>query len=299
MNHQQHNRKRHDRKRHAAAAAAGSLALALVLGACGADTDKATDAGAATGGVSVSHVHGLGIDPADGRLYVATHEGIVTPGENGAAQRVGDSHDDFMGFTVAGPNTFVASGHPGHGNDDEPANRGLVESTDAGKTWKVRSLAGVDFHALDHVDGTVYGYDSTNGRLRVSENRVDWDDRAEIGALDIAVGPKDPDTILATTERGVARSSDGGRTFAPGTGPVLAYLSWAEPDALFGVDLSGTVHRSDDGGATWQRTGSVPGGRPQALTAVTADRVLAATGSGVYESKDAGRTFTRVLAVAD
>ncbi|MGW0656682.1 hypothetical protein ACWD4T_49595 [Streptomyces umbrinus] len=39
---------------------------------------------------------------------------------------------------------------------------------------------------------------------------------------------------------------------------------------------------------------AVPGGQPQALTTVDADQVLAATQTGVYESRDAGKTFTEL-----
>ncbi|MET8747890.1 hypothetical protein [Streptomyces sp. NPDC004728] len=42
---------------------------------------------------------------------------------------------------------------------------------------------------------------------------------------------------------------------------------------------------------------ALAGGQPQALTAVGAEHVLAATQSGVYESKDGGRTFSKRLDV--
>ncbi|MFJ3658738.1 hypothetical protein ACIPPR_36225 [Streptomyces nigra] len=40
-----------------------------------------------------------------------------------------------MGFTVIGARTFLGSGHPAEGSGGH-ANRGLIESTDSGKTWK-------------------------------------------------------------------------------------------------------------------------------------------------------------------
>ncbi|MEU9010725.1 F510_1955 family glycosylhydrolase [Streptomyces sp. NPDC048479] len=276
---------------------AATAVLALALAACSSNTD--THRGAGTSDASrptISHIHGLGIDPADNRLYVATHEGIFTPGEGGAAQRVGDSRDDFMGLTVAKAKRFLASGHPAPGADG-PGNRGLIESNDSGKTWKTRSLAGeVDSHSLDYADGTIYGYDSANGLLRVSKDGTTWQDRARLRALDIAVSPNDPDTVLATTAEGVAKSIDGGKTFAAGKQPVMALVSWAKPDALYGIDTSGGLNRSTDAGMTWQKTATVPGGQPQALTAVDAQHVLAATQDGVYESRDGGKTFTKRLA---
>ncbi|MFD8376299.1 F510_1955 family glycosylhydrolase [Streptomyces sp. NPDC059688] len=275
-------------------AAVTAVLLAAVLTACssGSDTGNAAD-----NGLAVSHVHGLGIDPADGRLYVATHEGVIAVSAKGTAQRVGDKAD-YMGFTVIGARTFLGSGHPAEGGTD-PADKGLIESTDAGKTWKTLSLGGTtDFHALKYAHDTVYGYDSSTGTLRVSTNRTTWDNRAQLAALDIAVSPNDPNLLLATTEAGVAKSTDGGRTFGNGSGQILAFLSWPKDNALYGIDLAGALHRSTDNGATWKETGTVPGGRPQALTALDADHVLAATQGGVYESRDDGKTFVKRLPIS-
>ncbi|MFJ3620668.1 F510_1955 family glycosylhydrolase [Streptomyces iakyrus] len=277
-----------------AAVAATALALALTLAACSdsGGSEESTDKSAAAG-TTVSHIHGLGLDPTDQRLYVATHEGVYTPDAKGEPELVGDSKDDFMGFTVAGAKTFYASGHPTSGG-----NKGLIKSDDAGKTWKSLSLSGEsDFHALDFAHGTVYGYDSTNGLVRTTKDGVSWKDGARLEALDIAVSPQNPGLVLATTADGVARSADGGRTFAKGEKPVMAFLSWAAKDALYGIDTSGGVHRSSDGGSTWKKVATVPGGQPQALTAIGAERILAATQTGVYESKDGGKTFAKRLAV--
>ncbi|EOY45789.1 F510_1955 family glycosylhydrolase [Streptomyces anthocyanicus] len=273
-----------------AAAAAVAAALTLTLTACSGD-DADTDASAP--GVTVSHIHGIGLDPSDQRLYVATHEGVYTPGAQGEPTLVGDSKDDFMGFTVAGAKTFYASGHPTTGG-----NKGLIKSTDAGKTWESLSLSGEsDFHALDYVHDTVYGYDSTGGLLRTSKDGKTWKDGASIQALDITVSPEDPGLLLATTAEGVARSTDGGTTFTAGRQPMMAFLSWPTKDTLYGIDTAGTLHRSSDGGTTWQQAGTAPGGQPQALTAAGADHVLVATQTGVYESKDGGKTFTRRMDV--
>ncbi|WP_338674298.1 sialidase family protein [Streptomyces sp. SCSIO 30461] len=276
------------------------LALGAAVTACSGDSDSDSANEAAppkTSAVVHGHVHGLGIDPSDGRIYVASHQGVFTLGEDGAARRVGTSRDDFMGFTVTKANTFLASGHPAQGTGGH-SNHGLIQSTDAGRTWQPRSLTGeADFHSLEYAHGIIYGYDSTNASLRVSKDGSAWVDRAELQALDIAVSPADPDTVLATTADGVAKSADGGRTFAPGRQPVIAFLSWVAPRVLYGMDDSGGISRSTDGGSTWKQAGAVPGGQAQALTAVDAKRILAATQTGVYESKDGGETFTKLLSV--
>ncbi|WP_307714993.1 hypothetical protein [Streptomyces sp. V4I23] len=115
---------------------AGAALLAAVLTAC---------TGASGNGTTGSETS----PSADGQLYVATHEGDIAVADDGSSQRVSDTAD-YMGFTIAGPKTFLGSGHPAEGSGDH-ANRGLIKSTDAGKTWKTLSLDGeVDFHALDY-----------------------------------------------------------------------------------------------------------------------------------------------------
>jgi hypothetical protein len=109
---------------------------------------------------------------------------------------------------------------------------------------------------------------------------------------DFTVSPDTPDVILATTEQGLARSSDGGRTFAivgDASPPLL--VSWPESDALYGITGAGAVLASSDGGQTWHQRGSLDG-TPEALTATDAQTVHAATDTGIYTSTDGGRSFT-------
>ncbi len=243
---------------------------------------------AADGPVELAHVHGLGVDPASGDLYAGTHYGLIRLPEGGAPTRVGGLVQDFMGFTVVGPGHFLASGHPGE-NQDGPANLGLIESTDGGRSWQTLSLAGqADFHALEAKHGLVYGYNA--GRLMVSADKRTWDTRASIRMADLAVSPEDPQTVLATTQQGLARSTDGGRSFRVVDGaPLLALVSWPEAGHLVGVDPDGGVQVSADGGSSWQRRGSA-GGAPEALTASDQELYVALEGR-IVESNDGGRTF--------
>ncbi|WP_338895523.1 exo-alpha-sialidase [Streptomyces sp. TG1A-60] len=277
-------------------AVVGASVAALVLAACGGgSSDTGEAASTSQSSEALSHVHGLGVDPADGRVYVATHNGLYTVAKGQKPKLVGDSRDDFMGFTVTGEKTFIASGHGAQGSD-RPGNVGLIETKDAGRTWTSRSLSGeADFHSLDSAKGTVYGYDG--GRIRVSDDLKTWDDRAKLEALDLAVSPAG-DKLLATTAEGVATSTDGGRTFGKGAGPVQAFVSWSAGKSLFGIGTSGKLSSSADGGRSWKELTTVPGGQPQALTAVNADHILAATMTGVYESRDGGKTFSELAPLA-
>ncbi|WP_369245007.1 F510_1955 family glycosylhydrolase [Streptomyces sp. R41] len=275
---------------------AGAAFASLVLAACGGgSSDTGEEAAASTSASELSHVHGLGVDPADGRVYVATHDGLHTVAKGQKPKLVGDRKDDFMGFTVIGKNTFIASGHGAEGSD-RPGNLGLIQTKNSGRAWTSRSLSGdADFHSLDSAKGTVYGYEG--GRIRVSTDLKNWDDRATLEALDLAVSPSG-DKLLATTAEGVVKSTDGGRTFGKGAGPVQAFVSWPTEKALFGIDTSGKLSTSADGGRTWKQLTAVPGGQPQALTAVDADHILAATMTGLYESRDGGKTFTELAPLA-
>lgn len=253
------------------------------------------DEPAATGesaGVELEHVHGLGVDPADGTLYAGTHFGLFRLPEQGAGTRVADRVQDYMGFTVAGPGQFLASGHPGEG-DDGPSALGLIESTDGGQTWQSLSLAGeADFHALEARHGLVYGFNGLTSTFMVSQDKLTWESRGTVPMADFAVSPDDQDVILATTEQGLARSDDGGRSFGPVDGaPPLVLVSWADDGTIVGVTPEGSVHVSSDEAATWVSPGTL-GADPGALYARDGDEIYAAAGGVVLSSTDGGREFT-------
>lgn len=265
--------------------------LAVALTACGpAEPPAAPDPDPGVG-----HVHGLGVDPASGRVYVAGHFGLFTL-DGGRLARVGDRDADHMGFTVAGPGTFYASGHPAAGDirGGQAPHLGLIRSADAGATWEQVALAGrADFHALVVTGGTVYGYDSQTGQVwRGSDGGRDLKPAARLDLLDLAAGAE---TVYATTPDGVRVSTDGARSFTPLKGaPLLSFLDVTGADRLTGVAPDGRVQRSADGGRTWQAGGKLPM-QAVAFTAVSADRLLAASMDGtVYESTDAGATFAAI-----
>lgn len=237
------------------------------------------------------HLHGLGVDPHDGKLYLGTHAGLMIVEED-AVSRVGTATIDLMGFAIAGPQHYYASGHPGPG-DDLPDPVGLIETTDGGQSWKPLSLTGEsDFHTLTAGTGRVYGYD---GRIKATADGRAWTDGAQdVRPASLSVHPERPDTVLATTEHGPVRSADGGESFTHLEGaPLLVFLAWTSPATLWGVAPDGTVHRSADSGATWQEAGTA-GGPPEAFTADGDSTVVVATAEGIVRSDDAGMTFTTI-----
>jgi hypothetical protein len=96
-----------------------AAAMALLV-ACGQPSDDAP-AGAAPeeGEPDLAHVHGLGVDPADGTLYAASHHGVFRIPTGSEPERVSEVQDT-MGFTVVGPGRFLGSGHPAPDDTSRP-----------------------------------------------------------------------------------------------------------------------------------------------------------------------------------
>jgi hypothetical protein len=239
------------------------------------------------------HVHGLGINPADRALFIATHTGMyrVDEGEQ-KAERVGDRYQDTMGFTIVGPNRFLGSGHPDL-RDNLPSLLGLIESTDAGQSWDPISLLGeADFHVLRFAGERVYGYDASNDRLLVSADRGrSWTELERPGPLvDLAVDPNDPRRLVATAEAGLFDSRDGGGSWNR-VGEAVGLLAWPTRDRLYLVAGGGQVFASSHGGRRLRQLGEI-GGQPAAFLAKSADELYVALHDGtIKRSSDGGATW--------
>ena len=139
------------------------IALAALVGACGSDDGSSPASNApppSSQQAELQHIHGLGVDSGSGTLYVATHSGLFQAARDDAQlERLGDSRQDIMGFSVVGPGRFVGSGHPAP-SQNLPPNLGLIESRNGGRSWENISLLGkADFHVLRSAGATVYGVD--------------------------------------------------------------------------------------------------------------------------------------------
>lgn len=292
------------RPRLATAVTIASVAAALlVLAGCfdGESEDSATS-GSSAALTSPSedpgpiHVHGLGVDPADGALFIASHTGLFrVPQGQGEAERVADRYQDTMAFTILGPGRFIGSGHP-DGREDLPPFLGLIESRDAGETWEEVSLMGeADFHLLAAAGQQVYGFGSAwEGEellfLASGDGGRTWAKRPVPGPLvGLALSPRDPRVLIASTETGLHLSRNGGKSWRslPGA-PGL--LTWPRPDRLYLVDANGAVKVSSEEGQGWRAAGELP--EPPAAFGNGAGRLLAATHAGtILESSDGGSSW--------
>lgn len=246
-------------------------------------------------GPGVIHVHGLGINSGNGALYAATHSGLFAIPSQGRAQRVAGRFQDTMAFTIAGSDSFLASGHPDirdYLRGAVPPLLGLIESRNAGQTWQPLSLLGqADFHTLRIVDGRIYGYDSTGGVLLTSADRRQWETLARLVIEDFVINPKNPNQFIASTPAGLQTSMDGGRTWQPHTGPPLKMLGWDPEAGLWGLTAQGGVFHATDDGATWQQTGTA-GGVPEAMLVTPDALYVAIQEQGIRVSADGGMTWT-------
>lgn len=259
----------------------------------------------------LGHVHGLDYDAASDRLYVASHTGLWWTGFGGHASEGGTEltlveglNADVMGFTVTAPGSMVASGHPASTSDPSlPANLGLVRS-DGGEEWNAVSLRDeADFHdiATVEVGGElwIYGYDSTVGSIRVSDDGgQNWEDGARIDLRDMAVRGREPHVALAATADGLMP-----RSFqeVPGA-PALVLIDSAESQShrFFGVDTGGAVWSLPMGTEQWTRTGTIA--QPlQAFAFVSIDDreiLVAVSDRRVIASNDAGAHWYSVADIA-
>lgn len=276
--------------------AVGVTLTALTLGACSEPASR--PGGLSSGSVPVlpamGHVHGIGMNPADDDVYVATHTGVYRVSDDAAPRRVADRYQDTMGFTVVGPDQFLASGHPDlqeRSEVDLPIHLGLIASDDAAQTWQARSLAGgADFHALDVADNTVFGYDSLTGRVLRSSGQEAWTELYAGPVLDLAAHPARTGAVLVSDPEGrLTLHRDGARSTPLPNAPRLGPVDWPTDTLLVGADARGGLHRSADRGRTWVAAGSVSG--PVQALDVSDGVWLAATDTAVLRSYDEGANW--------
>lgn len=267
------------------------IASALIVAGCGGEdagpgaqtgaSAPASEDASSSNEADLGHIHGLGVDPGSGALFVATHYGLFRAQEGQTQlQRVGESRQDVMGFSVIGPNRFIGSGHP-DSSQNLPPNLGLIESRDGGQSFQNISLLGeADFHVLRSAGKQVYGFNGSAGQLMVSaDGGREWTARnPPAGVIDLAIDPTDDQALVVSTERGLFGSSDAGKQWQPLRKDVIGLLAWPAAERLYLLDGQGQVAVSASAGKSFRSVGTI-GGPPVAFVNHR-EQLYAALGDG-------------------
>ncbi len=288
-----------------------------------------------SGRVSNPYQAAVGAQPAGGSLFGAMHWRSIGPYRGGRTKAV---------TGVPGhPHTFLVG----------VVNGGVWRTDDAGRTWQpifdhepTGSIGDVAVAPSD--PNTIYvgsgeglhrpDLSIGDGIYKSTDGGRTW---THLGLRDgqqiprVVVDPRDPNRLLVAVlghpygpneERGVYRSTDGGRTFQrvlykdPNTGASDLELDPADPNTVYAclwqaqegpwenAEWSGTnggIFKSTDGGTTWRPlTAGFPTGDDavqQADVAVAPsdpNRLYASVAVGrdtaIYRSDDAGESWTRI-----
>lgn len=216
-----------------------------------------------TAEVSLQDAHGIAVDRQNSsKLYIATHNGLLSMDSSGGLQNVGTLKDDYMGFSAhpTEPNTFYTSGHPRTGG-----NIGFQKTTDGGQTWeKISDGANgpVDFHAM-------------------------------------AVGQSDPSIIYGTYRGQLQRSLDEGRKWEIITDSPDNIITLTTNNASKDTVYAGTVdglYISHNKGQSWSKVGSLNGAVTALVVSPTSDKDLLVytQQQGLMSSSDGGTNWSKL-----
>lgn len=251
------------------------------------------------------HIHGLGIDPADGNiLYIATHGDFYQSRNGGPPVKVDEQRADYMAFNAPYSQgiPLYASGHPETGG-----NTGLIKSTDGGKTWQQVAKVlepPVDFHAMGvskSDPNLIIGFDSAGrGLFKTIDAGQNWQ-KLEfpeyISALTIS--PSDSNVIFAGTGRGIFVSNDGANTWTKlgqYDGQLVFALSFDENGVLYASTDGAVLVKSSDLGQTWEKINS-PNLTIMSITVDARNKILYVAGyvpdgfQEVYKSSNDGTSW--------
>jgi photosystem II stability/assembly factor-like uncharacterized protein len=263
-----------------------------------------------------NHIHGLGYDSKNQRLFVATHYGIFIWKE-GKLFQLGENRDDFMGFSLhpPNPNIIYTSGH-----SKGASNMGVMKSEDGGLTFKqiFQGLQGetVDFHSMTISPANpkiLYGwfqeklYRSKDGgkNWQFSSARGIPQEGFCFGTPCLSADGQKENTLYAGTPNGLLVSSDFGEnwtTVNANLGAVAGVgVDPSNPKRLFAFTQNLGLASSRDRGKSWRSsTQGLQLSPKEFIFAFAFDRknskhIFAATPERVFRSTDGGGDWEKIL----
>jgi photosystem II stability/assembly factor-like uncharacterized protein len=194
---------------------------------------------------------------AGGTLWAAGHEVLAKSGDGGRTWTNVRPRDlptlDVHGFAArpGKPNTLYA----------EIAGRGQYRSTDGGRTFQLLSKpptgAGMIMGLSASSTGSLFAGDMQNG-IFVSKDGRSWRQIATGMAMAVAVDPRNPGRVIATT-KGVALSEDGGKSWQMALRSKVMFgpVAWSphRSNLAYAVAVDRSLWRTTDGGTSWKKIG--------------------------------------------
>lgn len=278
---------------------------------------KSTDGGASwrLTGASGRTVLAVAIDPRRPQtVYAATYQGVLRSLDGGRRWRPASIglRDQVARFAWAGPVLFAGTGSYSASNITGSG----IYRTENGSRW-IPSSRGLHSHYAERVvlvPGRIYVGTAGDGVHWSTDGGRRWSkglDRREVYGL--TADPGDPLHVLAATNDGLYQSRDGGRTWAerrlnhPELGRINALsLAFDRPGGLIWAGSWDWLHRSSDGGATWQAVAPVPGlaieslavdpSKPGTVYAGCRTSIGESGPERVFKTTDGGQTWLPLLA---
>jgi photosystem II stability/assembly factor-like uncharacterized protein len=172
------------------------------------------------------------------------------------------------------------------------------------------ALPGVSQLVIDRVTGTTFYALTSSGSIFTStDSGSSWTALGSIAAVNaIALSPA-ASTVYAGTAHGVAKTTDGGRSWSQaGLSDVAINVLAIDPhtpSTLYASGSAGNVYRSVDGGAVWTSVslGGVPNQSGTAIAFIAIDPLTTSTlyalSGGpfgtLYKSSDGGQSWTIII----
>jgi hypothetical protein len=254
------------------------------------------------------YVNALDVDPTSKDFLLTTNRGFwrIDPKTDAVERVTGtmtaggktDTVGEFLDLVATGPGRLIGSGHPDH-KGKLPSFLGFIESDDGGKSWKaVSRLADADLHKIVLIHDRMYAFDAVLGAMLIStDGGKTFTERFTPPELiiDFEVDPSNPDRILASSQRRLYRTTDGGKRWRPIQGGDGIRLAWPAPDTLYRAQVDGTIDVSKTAGDSFTTVGKVPG-EPYKFKVVGPDHLYLALSDGsILETTDGGKGWKDVF----